>query len=529
MKKAKVKKQFRVCRAISLAVAMIIMGSGLAALNVTAGHGEVISAFKDDTNELDDSLWSVPNDDILLDKGKVVFPADSSNDTRLIAKQLIENTGYSDKLMNINCNLNFKTIAENERFIIALAVDTVESYSEEADSLEIYIGRNGGQLYVGVRFYNESGDPEEIVDKTNLGASLGKKIQVQIYATAEQNLKITINDKTIYNKKAPINLEGRVMFTQSNGCEVELSNISIKSYKYDRPTNTNFVEDFEKGAMNTEVLEAKMGFGVGLAAPARMEVADYNGNKVLMFKNAKHLYFGTVQDYSNFELTFDMPYLQFENILREDETIQESAQGSLVIGIGCPPGAQEPFVYTYAAETIVFEKGSLFNYTTLPTHRKSFNINTYGDMEKNIGYSVKVRLVDTILSVYLKSRETGKYDEMFSYKVADSNPFGRVYICTGDNLNCAIDNFKMVNLDQDGNVVETGFSSFTPPNEDWEYKPYDAPYYSEAQEANTDAFNWIVIVYGAVSVGVSFLVVCVLIAVARKVPKKKKGGAFDEV
>lgn len=529
MKNQVMKRICKVFGSVSLAIVMTIAGSSLATLDVSAGYGESVSSFHNDTDELDGSLWAVPNDDIQIEKGKIIFSEDSSNDTRLIVKKLVENTGYSDKLLNLNCDLNFKTIAEGERFIIALAVDTVESYSEEADSLEIYIGRNGKQLYAGVRSYNESGEPQEMSDKVNLGTALGKKVTVQIQATAEQNIKIAINNKVLYNKKSPVNLEGRVMFTQSNGCVVELSNVNITSYTYDRPENSNFTEDFEKGAMNTEVLESKMGFGAGINGHARVDVVDYNGNKVLMFEDAHHLYFGTTKDYSNFEMTFDMPYLQFENILREDGSILKKAQGSMVIGIGCPPGANETFVYTHGPEALVIEKGLIYNYTTKPTIRKNFDINTYGDPENNVGYSVKIRLVDTILTISLKSRGTGKYDEMLSYKVANSNPLGRIYICTGNNLNCAIDNLTMTNLDKDGKVVEAGFSSFTPPNEDWDYKPYDAPYYKGTQEASAEPFDWILVLGGASAVGILFLAVCVTIAVIRKTPKKKKGVVSDEI
>ena len=512
-----------------LALIMIVMGSMAGVQNVYAGFGEKTASLAEEAQELDDSMWVVPNDDLKVENGKILFTNEGNSETRIITKAAIQNTGYSDELFKMSCNINIRSLSDGERFIIGLAVDSVESYGEEADSMEVYIDNSNG-LCAGIRSYNESGEASDVVEKTRLGAALGQTIGVQIQADAKMNLKVTINNKTIYDQVSPVNLEGRIIFTESAGCETELSKVNITSYTYDRPSNSNFCEDFETGAMNTETLESKMGFGAGLNGHARIDVTDYNGSKVLMFDEAKHCYFGTTQEYSNFELTFDLPYYLYKDILREDGSIKTKACGSMVIAIGAPSAATESFVYQYSAEAVVMENGKLYNLNTLPTYVANFDTSVYGDPVNNVGPSVKIRLVDTMLSVSLKSMKTGQYDEMLSYKVSTANPLGRIYICTGNNLSCAIDNFQITNLDKDANIVETGYSTFTPPTKDWEYQPYDAPYYTETDTDVTEekSISGFVFIGGALTVGIVFLVICVILAVTGKTPKKKKEVGSNE-
>ena len=521
----------RVITTMFFVVVVAVTGMGTNMQNVYAGYSEHVATIKEDADAIDDAMWTIPNDDITVKKGTLVFPADSTSDTRLIMKNAIQKADAA-ALFQAKCNLNLKSVADGQRFIIALGVDSVESYIEEASSVEIYFEKQNG-LQVGVRSYNESGEVKEITEKKNVGSSLGKNVTLNITVSLDMKLNVLVNGTSICNQKSPVDLQGRVMLAQSGGCEVHVSNLSILSYTYDRPENSSYFEDFEKGTLNMEILDSKMGFGAGRSFKSSASIEDYHGNKVFMFKSAGSCYFGTAQEYSNFELTFDMPYLLYKDILREDGTVQTQKQGALVFGIGCPPAANEHFVYEHGAEALVIETGVIYNYKTLPTYRKNFDTSVYGDPENNVGYSVKLRVVDTMLTISLKSRVSGQYDEMISYKVGSATPLGRIYICTGNNLECAIDNWKITNLDENGNVVTTGEIVFTPPTKDWEYEEYDATYYVEPNEseeaAATIPTSWFYAIGITVGSGILFLLVAVVVAVIRKTPKKNKEGEANEI
>ena len=513
--------------AILLVLVVILTGINMNPSKVYAGSGEQIIKIDANTTELESGSWSIPNDDLTIETGKLVFSKESSSDTRVITRLPIKKVTDLDELFSMSFHINLKDIPEGERFIIALAVDTIESYSEEAGSLEIYI-ENGNGLHAGVCSYDETGEAQEVVAGKSVGATKGSDIAVEIKATTAGNLSVTIGGKSIINQQSPIDMEGRLMLTQTGGCEVEISNFHLISYTYDRPENSNFTEDFETGKLNTAVLDAKMGFGAGHNYYARMQVEEYNGNHVLMFHNARQLYFGTAQEYSNFELTFDMPYYLHKDILREDGTIKTRGTMSMVLAIGCPPGAEEWYVYQQSADSIVIEGNSIYNLYTQPTYRKYFDETVYSDPENNVGYSLKIRLVDTILSVYFKSRITGEWDEMISYKIADTTPLGRFYVSTGGTLELAIDNFSITNLDKDGNVVEAGYSTYNPPAEDWVYEEYDAPYLTVDAAKVQEAPDWLWIVGAIVAAGVLVFVTATIIVIVRKIPKKK-GAKANEI
>lgn len=486
--------------------------------NVYAGSSNVIVDNASFAKKLDENKWNVPNDDVLVKDGKIIFTEESSGETRIITKGAATKTGYHDELFSASYKMKLKTLPKGEKFFVAFGLETPESYYEESGNLEITFENNGG-LQVGLNAFEEEGTPIVLAKAKSGVASLNSDISISVTVTADMKLTVKVNNQILYNKKSPIELEGRMGFLMTGACEAEVSDVDIVFHEYDRPENVNIVEDFESGSINTNTLTSYMNSGIGYF-PAGVSVQDYRGSKVLMFQNVGMGYIGTKQRYSNFELTFDIPYLLYKDIKNEEGEIQSPANLSLVVSFGDESIEYDTWGYDLtAAEAIVFYPSELCRLKG-DTKSVGFADKGYYDAENNVGYSVKMRMIDGQMTVYLKSIQSEKYDEVYSYKVSNSTPLGYIHIWSSGRGNFAIDNLKVTNMDNDANVKEVDYKPFIIENtEDWEYQPQEAVY---LEQTNDNGFNWKLLVAGEVLAGAVVFAICMVVAKTVKKGKKRE-------
>ena len=511
----------RIC-SLSLAIAIVIVGLSLNAVDVSAGSSDIIidkSTFKE---ELDATVWNNPSADLIVKDEKIIFSKDSTSETRLITANPIKASEYHNEFLNAEYTLKVKTLPKGEKFIVALGLTTLESYYAEAGNLELVFENNGG-LKAGLIAYDEDGAEKILADAKSVGASLGQNINIKVSVTTDMKATIRVNGATIFDEKAPMDLEGRVGFLQTGNCEVEISDIQMVSHAYDTPENVNISEDFEQGTINVNALTSEMLSSCGFY-PSAIAVQEYNGSQVLMFNNAGIGYFGTLYQYSNFELTFDVPYFLYKNELREEGTIQKPANTGIVVGIADEMADYKATGYTTAADAIVFQADSLYNLkgTQVPV---SFSDKNFADKEKNEGYSVKISVIDTMVTISMKALEGTKYQEIYSYKIGNATPPGYVHIWSMGQANFAIDNFTIVNKDQEGKTIDVDYQSGKMTGkEDYVYELAEDVYL----EADTQSgFNWAMLMVYAAIAGVVVYGICLIIAKGKKTPKKKEGKADE--
>ncbi len=507
---------------LGLAIAITIAGSGIRTMNVFAGSSDIIIDNTSFAEELDATIWNNPSAELTVKDGKILFPEDSTGETRLITANPIKVSEYHEEFLKAEYSLKLKTLPKGEKFIVAFGLTTLESYYGEAGNLELVFENNGG-LKVALIAYDEDGAEKKLVTAQSVGTSLGQNITIQVAVTADMKANVQVNNKTIYNKKAPMDLEGRVGFLQTGNCAAEISAVQIVSHSYEAPENVNVSEDFEKGTINVNTLTSQMLSSCGFY-PAAIQVEKYHGSQVLMFSNAGAGYFGTTYQYSNFEVTFDVPYILYKNELREDGTIQKPASTGLVVAIADESEDYKEAGYTTAADAIVFGADSLYNLkgTQVPI---SFADKHFSNKEKNEGYSVKISVIDTIVTIEMKALKDIKYQEIYSYKIGNATPTGYVHIWSKGQANFAIDNFKIVNKDQKGNTIDVDYASGKMTGtEDYAYEPAEDVYLEPDEESG---FNWgMLMVYAAIA-GVIIFGTCLLVAKGKKTPKKKEGKADE--
>ena len=101
---------------------------------------------------------------------------------------------------------------------------------------------------------------------------------------------------------------------------------------YDRPENTNYKETFEEGIYNKNLFTTAY-YG-SVRTPSCLAVEEYKGSNVLMFRNTGRCYFGTKQKFSNFELTFDIPFFSRETVKDKEGNVILAPCDTACISIG---------------------------------------------------------------------------------------------------------------------------------------------------------------------------------------------------
>lgn len=495
-----------------LAIACLfgIVGSVLHTVNVSAGSSNVVIDASSFAEKLDTAKWNNPNGDVQAKDGKIVFTKASTPDTRLITTAAVERSDYHKELFDVDCTMRLNRLPSGEKFIVAFGLSGIESYYEENGSAEI-IFENNGSLKVSFVVYDEDGKKTVFTKPVACGLAMGRVFSVSANADKENKVKIVVNGKTICNKKITTELEGRIGLLQTGKCEAEVSNLEIVSHKYDRPENVKAAEDFESGSININAFTSAMHSSCGFY-PAGVAVEEYNGsNHVLMFRNVDVGYFGTTHEYSNFELKFDVPYLLQENIFREDNTLETPIHKGFLVALGDESADYESKGYTTAAEGIVFTNNMIYSLKNneIVADIKEMNL---GNAEKNEGYSVKILVLDTTVTVYVKNLNATKYQEVLKYSTGSVTPLGYVHIWSMGQANFAIDNVSIVNKDIDAKMTDAEYKAgFVTGTEDWKYEKEELPYLNVEKNGNNLSSVWVALgcsgVIGILQVAGSLLIV----------------------
>lgn len=499
-----------------LLICLFVCGN-LCTMCTEAGYNENVVDNTTFSKEISKTQWNNPEKDVVIENGALVFPKTSTADTRLITQFPAEVSEQMSKLFDAEYRIKLRTLPQGEKFILGFSLATVESIIGEPGSMGIVFLNDGG-LKASIVVYDESGEESKLVDSVKIGA-VGSEIEVKVSATADMHLDVTINGKKLYKKQAPIDLSGRMGLLQTGACEAVISDVNIITYSYDTPENCNISEDFENGTMNINALNSSMSLSSGYY-PAGIQIEEYEGNQVLMFRNASIGYVGTVHQYSNFELSFDIPYMLHQDIYTQDGVLQTPAHAGFAVAIGGEATMFEDtwgFKHTY--DTLLFEAGRVLSYKDWQK-MGYFGEESFYDTSGTKGYSVKIDVKDTMLTVFMKALKDTAWKEILSYKVGNKTPLGFVQIWSTGQANFAIDNIKFVNTDQDAKVKDVEFvSGKMPGTEDWVYEPMEVKY---REQAETNAFNWYNITALLAGGGIVFLVACLVVKISKKNARREK-------
>lgn len=432
-----------------LLAAALLTVSALPPMEIEAGNTEILL----DEESLDTADWNNPEGDIVIEEGTLVFTEESTEYTRFITKTPVKIEETSDLLANFTASVKLNTMPQGGSFILAFGLSGIEAEQGEDGNIEVAFTNDGG-IKAAVNFY-EDGNATVLAGPANSGLALGRASKVTVEITTKSEIKVVVNGNTICSATLPVSGEGRFGFLQTGSCSAEVSDLEFAHYKYERPENTNVSEDFENGGMDISKLTAKM-IWTAVNEPIGQYVTDYEGNQVLMHVNTGAAYIGTLYKYSNFEMTFDVPYLNVERVFNEDGSLQLSAFDKLQIAIGGEQPDWESVRVDLAAEVITLENGVLYSNSNREEHSATLTNNPFAEGKP---FSMQVKMVDNILSVGMKWLEEENFQTLLEYKIKGGTPTGHIHIWAPQGATFAIDNLVINNLDHNANVIETEYKS----------------------------------------------------------------------
>lgn len=484
-------------------------------VSVQAGTVEKDSSLLVD-GQLNSTDWFDAEDSTYAEDGKLVLPADEYANTRVISKIIAQEDTAYETMFQVSAKVKITDLPEGDKFIFAMGLDSIEAMPGEPGNVEVEI-TNDGKLQLGVTVYDENGDAKVVASPKDMGVKLGSEFTLTVTATTDKTLTIAVNKKNVVRLSDVEGMTGRIGFLQTGNCGATIAACNANFTQYERPENPNISEDFEKEIFNKNWFTTN--FITSVRYPAYVAVEELDGNNVLMYHNAKLTYFGTKYAYSNFELTFDVPYYLRNQVKDEKGNMVAAPTMEFVVSLGDDAVDFNGFGYATSTEAIRFTKDTIHGMNHTPEKfRAQYSDRGYFDPASNEGFSVLIRMVDGHLEVGTKALGKEKFDIIAK---ADYEDFrvGYIKIWSVNDATFAIDNFKLTNLDNNANVIDTGFAGATITQADFDYQPAELTFRPVEQTESDNAWTPVIITAGVCVVAV---LASAVVALCLKKKKQKE-------
>lgn len=520
------KRKWNIVVGVLLAVAVSV--GSLSPLTAKAGESQTII----DDESLDkksNALWNNPEGDVVLQDDKILFPQESTGDTRLITKVAAKVYEELPVMFDGSYSLNLSSLPEGQEFVFACGLARIESFLGDDGNVELFFRKEGG-ITAGLRVYQD-GEAKELVAPKKIGASEGRVIAVSVSLTTKKQYTVTVNGSRFYEGSLDELGEGRFGFLQTGKCKAEISNMKFTIYTYDTPENTNVEEHFDNGTFDCSKITTKQIFA-GSYYPFDFGVQEYNGESVLMLENAGLCCLSTKYEYSNFELTFDVPYLQRKDEVDEEGNVVKPLSGWFGVTYGDEAEQMVGHGFAQSADFILFDRYSsvkslVRETTSIPRANLANTAYDYFAEDETRGFSVLVRMVDGHIDLGIKWMDEEKFNIFSSYDLdTHSTPTGYIHIWACEIANWAMDNLVIKNLDNGAKVIETEYKNakITVP-EDYKFQRAEKEYRKSEDGINQNL--WYLLIAGTAVVVAGGISIVVL--VQKKKKKKGKEGVGHEI
>lgn len=502
-----------------LLLMVTVLSTSIPVLSVQAGASSKIIGESSYATELNGAVWNDYDGDVQIKDKKIIFTENSTEGTKLITKAVAEFSEYCNSVVDASVKIRFTELPQGEVFAMALGLSSTRAELGEKGNIEIRF-QNDDALTVSIVEINEAGEENTLLSNTACG-KMGTQLSLVVSIKTEGILELKVGGKEFASVKLQSNGEGRFGFIQSGGCAAEVSDLKVTSYHYSRPENCDIEEDFEKEIFNSNYFHSELtAMTDGKYVPSYIAVEEYEDSNVLMFRNVGYGFLSTKLQYSNFEMTFDVPYIQRKDEINEEGKVVTPASDCFTILVGAE--TWEKSDSGTSTEMIVFYPDVIWlNFQDIRWDTSDF---LFRAEEETRAFSVKVSMIDSILSVAMKWEDETTWVELGSTYIEMADGYIQIMDPSTGALNFAIDNLKIVNKDADPNVIEVPFeSAVLDIPEDWNYEPIGLVYDKNAAKEE-QSFNWYILIPIAVGVGA----LSIIGALGIKKVKQKKGKEGEE-
>ena len=475
---------------------------------------------------LDSSQWNDANGDIDVENGCIVFPKESTSDTKLVWKSVATDSGIYEELLSADTTFRFTALPQGERFILAFGLSTIESSSGSTGNVEIAFANHNG-VSATVTAYDSEGNAKTILENAKVANSLTQKITVSLTDTVTGVFDLKINGKKLCsNVQLPVTGEGRIGFMQTGNCGAIVEDLHFKIYDYDTPENCDIEEDFNDGSYNANLLNVNL--STAYSYPATASICDYNGEKALRIENASYAHINTVYPYSNFELSFDVLWQKNTNDYDENMNIVKKQMDNFLIRYGCSTAKADWITWEtsgYGGQIVVMNSSITHSINKeLGAVRAENHLFNSAENEGR-GYSLKFIMIDNVLTAQVKWLDEKEYTTVFVSDVGSAvTPSGFIQIICLDGANIVFDNLKVINRDKQPALTEVEYkTNVFREVPDYDYTQQEIKYMDVKQEKE---FNWYLIPIAALGVGAVCVGVTLCINLLQR--RRSRGGDTHE-
>ena len=129
-------KRGKTIRGLAALLSVAFLSSGIFSVTALAGKSDIIVDNSSFAEEINETLWNNLDGDVFSENGVLVFPKESTEETRLITTVLVQSNEELEELFHATTTMKFTSLPENEKFALAFGLESVEAYQGEVGNVE---------------------------------------------------------------------------------------------------------------------------------------------------------------------------------------------------------------------------------------------------------------------------------------------------------------------------------------------------------------------------------------------------------
>lgn len=417
------------------------------------------------------------NGGVYAKASSIIFDETCDESSSILAKTKINNLSSSgvSELLSGSLSMDIKSMADTGSFSICFGLPSISSAITGKGTVEIRVQNIYGSLQISsYEHYGEGMSETLLAPKSVSALTFGKEFSISMSALSDRHFSFNINSAALV-KNIPLNEEGSGFFGLfSNGKnDVVVTSLSAYGYTYSAPENVDYLEKFDNESYNANMFYSTSSAS-SVFSPSYLAVKD----GALRFSNTGPAHFTTRYVYSNFDLDFDIPYIQRKATYDADGNITSLISNWFGVAWGVAETDQLAASTTVYNKWIQFEGMPVYNTDHTETYfnprlvlwnkQSAAKIDSMSDNIFDPDYAndeainMKITIKDGLFDLYYKLASqddygtakmeydfgdtTDGYVRIFTWCPSGVDDYGLAYSAV---TNFSIDNFHITNTDSE--------------------------------------------------------------------------------
>ena len=449
--------------------------------------------------EIDGRTWEVLGN-VNHEYGAIVFDECGTASSQIASSVRANNLGEMGVEDCVYGKVTLKISSLEGEFYVAFGMDQAFLNMRSGSCSAISFSDKDGE--VAVNIINVEGNSDTLVKAISNRFAYGENLKLDFTVKANGKLFLSINGITLanYDNAETFDADGYFGFAQSATSNLKITSANVYSGAYDAPENAEVNETFDNGEFDASRLFANnQEAAAGYYKPEGISCKD----GVLKFENiTSYGFVSTVYEFSNFEMSLDVPHLQREFVYGENGEVIMPASEFIGFAIGAEQKnnshiaiTESVFLY-FRNIKYVDGKPTKLTYVLLDRFKvvedrilsggdDFWNIdNAYDFYGREKTLKFKISMIDGVFKCAFKwgGENDDKYREIVNHDFGYT-PYGYIQIhgqgsgaadiVKNSGLTCSnfhIDNLVIKNKDSVPNVIDPEYvSNLIEKSEDYDY------------------------------------------------------------